>query len=290
MKRSSISKLLVLAIVLGAHASALAQAGPESRPQPNGPCTSKLEVACEQLRMGVNAYRQAKFAEAVFHFSNAADLDSNYVDARIYLGTALAQQYIPGGESPENLRMADQAIAAFEAALKLDAKNTTALTSLGQIYYNLKKFDKSKEYQQRRIDVDPSNPEPYYWIGVLDWAHCFPRNMSLRKDLNLDFPRDSEKPNMLPPLPEDARARLESENGPAVEEGIRDLVKALELKPDDGYAMVYLNLLYRQKADLEVDDGARQEDLKIAEEWVDKALAIRRKNTPQPPDQKGPQQ
>jgi tetratricopeptide (TPR) repeat protein len=290
MKRRSIFKCFVFALALGAQLSVLAQAGQENRPQPNAPCTSKLEVACEQVRMGVEAYREAKFAEAEYHFRNAAEMDSNFLEARLYLGTALAQQYIPGGESPENLRVANQAIAAFDAVLKLDAKNATALASVAVIYYNMKQFDKAKEYQRRRIDLEPANPEPYYWIGVLDWAQCFPRQMHLRQDLKLDFPHDPEKPGMLPPLPKDARARLASENGAAVEEGLQNLEKALERKADDRDAMVYLNLLYRQKADLEVEEGARQNDLRIAQEWVDKALAIARKQTSPPSDQQGPQQ
>jgi tetratricopeptide (TPR) repeat protein len=282
--------ILLFAVALWAQISAPAQPGQANESQPSEACASKLEVACEQLRMGINAYRQAKFPEAVFHFRNAIDLDSNFVQARLYLGTALAQQYIPGGESPENLRMANQAIAAFEAALKLDAKNAAALAQIASLYYNLKQFDKAKEYQQRRIDADPANPEPYYWIGVLDWALCFPRQMKLRQDLNLNLPQDPEKPGMLPPLPEDARARLASENGDAVEEGIRELEKAVELKPDYFDAMAYLNLLYRQKADLEVEEGARQNDLRIADGWVDKAIAIRRKKTSPPPSEEAPQQ
>jgi tetratricopeptide (TPR) repeat protein len=288
MKRRTIFKHLVFALALGVQLSVLAEPGRENRPQPNAPCASKLEVACEQVRMGVKAYRVAKFVEAVYHFRNAAEMDSNFVEARVYLGTALAQQYVPGAGSAENLRMANQAIEAFESALKLDAKNATALASLALIYYNMKQFDKAKEYQRRRVDMDPTNPEPYYWIGVLDWAQCFPRQMKLRNDLKL--PPDPEKPDVLPPLPEDARARLASENGAAVEEGIQDLEKALELKPDDWDAMAYVDLLYRQKAELEVEEGARQNDLRIAEEWVDKAIAISHKQTSPPSGQEASQQ
>jgi tetratricopeptide (TPR) repeat protein len=277
IKRKIIFKHIGLALVLGAQLAGRAQGGQEAQPQPNVPCASKLEVACEQLRMGVKAYRAANFGEALNHFRIAADMDSNFVEARLYLGSALAQQYVPGGGAAENLAVANQAIEAFESVLKLDAGNETALASVAQIFYTLKKFDKAKEYQQRRIDVDPANPEPYYWIGVLDRALCFPRDMTLRKDLELDFPRDADKPNMLPPLPEDARARLASENGAAVEEGLQDLKKAIELKPDDSDAMAYLNLLYRQKAELEITEGARQDDLRIANEWVNKALEARKK-------------
>jgi hypothetical protein len=54
------------------------------------------------------------------------------------------------------------------------------------------------------------------------------------------------------------------------------LEKAVQLKPNDSEAMVYLNLVYRQKADLEADASARAADLKQAEDWVDKALALRK--------------
>ena len=290
MMRSCMSGLLTLAVALVVQVSALARPGQENGSQLDETCRSKLEVACEQLRMGLQAYREARFAEAAFHFTNAADLDPSFLQAHVYLGTALAEQYIPGLDSPENLRRANQAIAAFEAALKLDAQNATALATIALVYYELKQFEKAKEFQQRRIDADPANPEPYYWIGVLDWALCFPRQMKLRKDLNLDSPRDPKKPTMLPPLPEDARDRLASENGDAVEEGIRDLEKVIELKPDDFDAMAYLNLLYRQKADLEVAEDARQNDLRIADGWVNKAVAIRRKNASPPSGQEGPRQ
>ena len=43
--------------------------------------------------------------------------------------------------------------------------------------------------------------------------------------------------------------------------------------------MVYLNLMYRQKAEIDPDDETRQADLKLAEDWVNKALAARKAGT-----------
>jgi hypothetical protein len=41
--------------------------------------------------------------------------------------------------------------------------------------------------------------------------------------------------------------------------------------------MAYLNLIYRERADLECDDpGARERDLKTADEWVDRTLAVKK--------------
>jgi hypothetical protein len=61
------------------------------------------------------------------------------------------------------------------------------------------------------------------------------------------------------------------------EHGIDSLKKAIALRPDYDDAMAYINLLYRERADLEYDDpGARARDLKTADDWVDKTLATKK--------------
>jgi len=236
---------------------------------------SKLR-ARDQLNKGVAAYRNGQFQTAILHFKNAVALDPTLLNARLYLATAYAQQYVPGGESPDNVKFAQQAIDAFDDVLNKDPKNTTAIASAAQMYYNMKKFAKAQEYQRRWLQVEPNNPVPYYWIGVLDWAICFPRTQQMRKDLKIEFPKDPKDPSSLPPFPEKARAELEEQNGPLVKEGLELLDKAIQLKPNDFATMSYLNLLYRQKADLEPTAAAREADLKQADDWTDKAIASRK--------------
>jgi len=232
--------------------------------------------ARDQLNKGVAAFRNAQFQTAIMHFKTAVGLDPTLLNAKLYLATAYFNQYIPSGESPENLKIAQQAIDAFEDVLKSDPNNSNAIASIAQIYYYEKNFDKSKEYQRRLLQADPNNPVPYYWIGVLDWAICYPRFVQMRRDLKIDYPKDPKDPSSLPPFPAKARAQLEDQNGPLVKEGVEVLEKAVQLKPNDSEAMVYLNLVYRQKADLEADASAREADLKQAEDWVEKALALRK--------------
>jgi len=232
--------------------------------------------ARDQLNKGVAAFRNAQFQTAIMHFKTAVGLDPTLLNAKLYLATAYFNQYIPSGESPENLKIAQQAIDAFEDVLKSDPNNSNAIASIAQIYYYEKNFDKSKEYQRRLLQADPNNPVPYYWIGVLDWAICYPRFVQIRRDLKIDYPKDPKDPSSLPPFPAKARAQLEDQNGPLVKEGVEVLEKAVQLKPNDSEAMVYLNLVYRQKADLEADASAREADLKQAEDWVEKALALRK--------------
>jgi tetratricopeptide (TPR) repeat protein len=239
--------------------------------------TFKALKARDQLNKGVNSYRNGKFQASIEHFKSAVQLDPSLVNARLYLATAYAQQYVPGGDSDQNVKTGQQAIDAFEDVLKLDPKNTTAMASIGQIYYNMKDFDKAKDYQRQRIEVEPNNPEPYYWIGVINWAQCFQRDGKVRKDLNLTIPNSRGE---LPPLPEKYRAQLEEQNSKLVDEGIDALNKALALKPNDFNSMAYLNLLYRQKADIEKSRTDRQADLKMADSWQQKAMELRKAAPP----------
>lgn len=246
-----------------------------------GNMINKLK-ARDQLNKGVTAFRNAQFDAAVEHFQQAVTEDPQLINAWLYLAMSFYQQYAPSGDSAENIKMGKQAIQAFEDVLKMDSRNTTALTSIAQIYYYMKDFDKAKEFQRRRLEADPSNPEPYYWIGVINWAISYPRRMTLRKDLKLAAPKDPARPDLLPPLPEKARTELADKNGGLVDEGIKALQKYLEAKPNDSDGMAYLSLLDREKADLEAGKDASQEDLKDADTWMQKAMDARRQAAGRP--------
>ena len=44
-------------------------------------------------------------------------MDPSLINARMYLATAFVSQYIPGVESPDNLRIAQQAIDEYQKVL-----------------------------------------------------------------------------------------------------------------------------------------------------------------------------
>ena len=81
---------------------------------------------------------------------------------------------------------------------------------------------------------------------------------------------------------------LQDKNAPVIQDGIAMLQKALDLRPDYDDAMAYLNLLYREKGDLECDDpAARAADLKTADEWVDKTMATKKAKAEKQPGAQG---
>jgi len=236
-------------------------------------CGCNKLKARDQLNKGVAAYRNAQFQTAIDHFKQAVALDPSLLNAKLYLATAIRQLYVPNGDSPENAKIGNQAIQAFEDVLKDDPSNGTALATIAQTYYEMHDFDKAKEYQRRRLQADPNNPEPYYWIGVIDWALAQRENTAIRLETKLNVPNAQ---GVFPPLPAKARDQLEQKNGAFVDEGVKALQKDLELKPNDSDAMAYLNLMLRQKADIEADLSAREADLKEADQLMQKSIAIRR--------------
>src|SRR5271166_7207598 len=60
--------------------------------------------ARDHLNKGVQAYKNSKFEQAIDHFQQAVALDPSLINARLYLATAYAQQYIPGADTPDNNR------------------------------------------------------------------------------------------------------------------------------------------------------------------------------------------
>jgi tetratricopeptide (TPR) repeat protein len=243
--------------------------------------------ARDLLNKGVNAFKNGQYDEAVEDFKQAKDLDPNLLVARLYLATAYASQYIPGAPSEQNKKLGEEAVAEFKDVLQLDSKNLTAIDGIGSMLFQMagtpfdeKKFEESKSYHEKHIEISPNDPEPYYWIGVIDWTLSFRANGEMRKDYNQKNVKKQIKDDQ--PLPPALRTEYTQQYGALVDEGITDLKKAIELRPDYDDAMAYLNLLYRRKADM-VESAEERADLeKQADELVDKVKEIKQKRALQP--------
>ena len=75
------------------------------------------QTETEWLNRGVQAFKSANYGEAVEAFGRAVELNPGSVTARLYLGTAHMQQYIPGSEAAEVTIHAVQG-AALPATIK----------------------------------------------------------------------------------------------------------------------------------------------------------------------------
>jgi tetratricopeptide (TPR) repeat protein len=107
--------------------------------------------ARDQLNKGVQAFKNNKFEQAIDHFQQAVTLDPSLINARLYLATAYAQQYVGGVDTPENIRMAEQAIEQYKLVLQADPKNINSVKGIA--YLLAARFHLAKVLQRLRKSI-----------------------------------------------------------------------------------------------------------------------------------------
>lgn len=245
----------------------------------------------DNLNKGVQAYKSAKYQEAIDKFKTAISLDPDNPNARLYLATAYMTQWIPGAESPENEQLAANAKKEFLGVLDKDPKDRVALASLASLAYNQSgslqgdaknaKLDEARDWNQKLIQADPKNKEAYYSLGVIAWSKWYPVLGKARAELGM-------KPEDPGPLKDKkVREELKQQYSSVIEDGIQALNKALEIDPEYDDAMAYLNLLIRERADLAESPEQYKADVKIADDWVQKALDTKKKKAARQPGNMG---
>jgi tetratricopeptide (TPR) repeat protein len=246
-------------------------------------CLVLFSSGCNKLRSrdalnhGVQAYKGAKYSEAVDYFKTAVQLDPDNTMPRLYLATAYMSQYIPGAVSPENVQLADQAKSEFSKVLEKSPTDATALASLASLAYQqaqsmpnldekLKKLDEAKDWYVKLIAADPQNKEAFYSLAVIDWVKWYAAWMKARAELGL-------RPEEPGPLKDKkVKDELQTQYNAVIDDGIKNLQKALDIDHNYDDAMAYMNLLIREKADLDDTPEQYKADVDTADKWVQKAL------------------
>jgi hypothetical protein len=231
-------------------------------------------AARDQLNKGVDAYKSARYEEAIDHFQKATQLDPSLPMAKTYLATALAQNVVAGLDTPDNLKTAQQAISIFQQVLDKDPTDVNSLKQVAGIYFSIKKLEEAKTWQKKVLAVDPKDPEAAYTIGVIDWTEAHQNTLKalVPAGINDDGEGNAKAPKkVMDPLKE--------QNAALVEEGLQYLNQAVANRANYDDAMAYLNLIYRRKADVDFgNEAARKADLAAAEDWRTKAMGTRKAN------------
>ncbi len=226
--------------------------------------------ARDNLNRGVQAYKSAQYTQAVEMFEKAVQLDPNFPTARLYLAMAYYMQYIPGAESPENQQMADHALEQFQKVLTQEPKNDVATQSIASIYFNEKKWDDAEQWYKKATELNPKNKEGFYTLGVIAWTRWYRPWAEARAKLGM-------KPEDPGPI-KDKRVReeLKTQYLPVITAGLDNLQKALEIDKEYDDAMAYVNLLIRERADLDASPDEYKKDVETADNWVQKAMQTKK--------------
>lgn len=230
------------------------------------------------LNKGVTSFAAANYQAAAVQFGNAIELDPELTAAKAYQAYAYMNQYIPGAEFAENAEIAQQAIDGFQGVLDTDPSNMLAVSSLASLYFNMKEFETAEEWHNKRIELamaltppDPGAAESYYTIGVIKWTESYEPRMTARAEMEME-------PLEPGPLKDADRRREIAETAiPTINEGLDALQNALDINPDYADAMIYLNLLERERADFAESAEEYEEHTAKANVWVEQALATKRR-------------
>ncbi|MGH9904507.1 MAG: DUF4388 domain-containing protein [Pyrinomonadaceae bacterium] len=127
------------------------QAGPVVGNEPGGVATGTgdSETAEDKFRQGCAALEQGQTKLAIANLARAARMTPEEPRYRAYYGRALTLL-------KETRRLAE---AELQAAIKLDAANSSYRVMLAELYYELGFVKRAERELERAISFDPNNPE-----------------------------------------------------------------------------------------------------------------------------------
>ncbi len=236
------------------------------------------------IRKGNTYFKAQQYQEALAEYQKAQALDPGEVRISKFIAMANMALYNPGSQHPKDLEALSTAIANFKKYLTAHPEDEKAAKYLVTTYMNAAKYDdaiayfkdwyakhpqdnqavqtiamlyakkgdfeNSMEWQRKRAQLEPTNADVFYTMGVTAW------------DKSYNSPPDL--------LPADKRKAI-------LDEGMQNLVKATQLRPDYFEAMLYINLLYREYAKMETDPTKVAELKAKAEQWQKDALEARKR-------------
>jgi tetratricopeptide (TPR) repeat protein len=231
------------------------------------------------MKEGNQYYNAKRFDEAVDSYKKVIELDPTYKEALFNLGLAYVQLYQPGSTHEKDIGYSQGAIKAFKDYLALEptsekVKNylieicqksgnneeaiafftsehernpsdVRTIALIANLYTKSNDIDKAIEWLQKRIDLEPTNPEAYYTMGVNCWARSYNH-----MDLSVED-----------------RFKI-------LDKGIAALDKALELKNEYFEAYAYKNLILRQKAAFDPNPDQRLAYTQEADKYQKMAMEI----------------
>jgi tetratricopeptide (TPR) repeat protein len=237
----------------------------------------KIQARIE-FKTGNAFYKEGNYREALLQYQKGLELDPAATTVWRSVGLTAMALYRPGVEGAENLRHAQAAVDAFERYLRAFPADEKVEDYLLTVLVGLRRHDDALVRLQAKARANPGDLATQKAIGTtLVQAGRFPDALAHARKT-----RPRPDPEMLYAIGVACWDRAyngvefdEAARSAAVDLGLEATRQALEIKPDYFEAMAYYNLLFREKAKLATDPEEAQEWYAKAEEWTQKALALR---------------
>ncbi len=234
---------------------------------------AKLQ-ARDQLTKGIQEFKAGHYETATNYFQNSIRLDPSYTTAKNYLATAYSYQVQPNNNTPQNMAIAQKALDSFNEVIAKHPDDADAWRNIAAIDREVMNFDKSRQDELKVIQLDPKDAEANYSVGVVDFQKADKNATDLLKANKITDDRMGNAK-----IPVKLCTQLATDNGALLDSSMKYLNHAVELNPNYDDAMQYLNLDWRDKADIECgNDTARKADIAKADDWVHRAMGAAKAN------------
>jgi tetratricopeptide (TPR) repeat protein len=241
------------------------------------------------LKKGNELYTAQKYEEAIKQYDELVKLNPKSWDGNYLMAVSYLALYHPGSEHPKDKEYAEKGLAAFERTLELtppsadDREKTekfylsflnstgdkdkaitylekqlatrpsdlSLINQIATLYQKKGDFTRALEYFEKRANMDPTNKETWYTLGVNCWARSYHGGLAVSQE----------------------------EREQVVDKGIMALDKALAIDPNYFDALSYINLIYREKAKALATVGKNAEAGQAyakADEYQKQAIDVRK--------------
>jgi tetratricopeptide (TPR) repeat protein len=247
---------------------------------------NKVKARAE-MKKGNRYYKDEAYKDALAQFQKSLSLDPALAPAWRSVGLTAMALYRPGNDSPANIKYAETALEAFTNYLKANPHDSKTEDYLVTTWINLGRFDDAIKYLKQQRSEHPETAKLSSAVvtvmikagryqDALDFANTYTRNDAPM--YYLVATNAWSKSYNDPTTAYDERVGV-------VEIGLKAVQRACEIKADYMEAMVYYNLLYREKAKLDLDPKKKDYWNSLADEWRSKAMALMEKRKASSPAQ-----
>jgi tetratricopeptide (TPR) repeat protein len=185
---------------------------------------------------------QEYLKNGIENFLRFLRIEPDHQDAKNFL----LSMYVQGGMFDEAIEFFMRDLRKAEKEKDLD-KQADLAQKLGAIYAKKGDFDTSLQWYQKRAELQKDNPEAHYTIGVLCWDKVYHQAPSLELDRRVEL----------------------------IDLGLKSLKKAADLRRDYFEAVLYINLMYREKAKVaQINANVEEYEQNIAEATKHQKLAL----------------
>ncbi len=215
----------------------------------NAPASSEAHLLLAQAYYRANQKDKAdEQFQAAFQLNPAAvpPLDSQD-----------AAEWLKIGNAHASLSQFDEALAAYQKALKIKPDTAAALTNVGVVYYQQGKFDDAAQQMLKALAIDPNDAETHYMLGAtyVQQQKLDEAEKSFNKAIEL-------KPDLAAAYTGLGNVQLARKNSG---DAVKTLEKATSLQPDQAEAWLALGQAYAAQGNKTEANKALNQCLQVSQ-------------------------